>query len=236
MKRFYRDVNVVDGESAGWCVHLDGKPIRTPGRTVLCLPTRGLADAVAAEWSAQVDTVRPASMPLTQLSNVALDQCRVRREEIVAAVAAYGETDLLCYRADGPDELSLRQARLWQPLLDWAVETFDAPLIVTAGILHQPQPAGSVQALTRAVGELDDWQLAAVQDAVGPAGSLILALALVRGRVTGDELFTLSQLDESFQIERWGEDAEAAQRRSRLKSDMAATARFVALLARDGQS
>lgn len=229
MKRVYKQVSVeaVDG---GWEVRLDGRPVRTPARQPLHLPTRALADAVAAEWDAQADAVRPNTMPLTQLANVAVDRARDQHPQMVEAVAAYAGTDLLCYRADTPPALAERQRRDWQPLLDWCALRHDALLAPTVGIVHRPQSAEALAALRAAVEDLDPWRLAALQNAVGATGSLVIALALLDGRVTPAEAFALSQLDELFQAEQWGEDAEAARRRAGILADLEATGRFIAAI------
>lgn len=229
MKRVYKQVTVAEIDGA-WEVRLDGRPLRTPARQPLHLPTRALAEAVAAEWDAQADEIRPNDMPLTQLSNVAVDRTRDQRAEMMAAVAAYAGTDLLCYRADHPPALAERQKRDWQPLLDWCALRHDAALLPTVGIVHKPQSPQALAALRGAVEALDPWRLAALQNAVGAAGSLVIGLALLDGRLTPDEAFALAHLDELFQAEQWGEDAEAVRRRAAIKADFAATGRFIAAL------
>ncbi len=229
MKRVYKQVAVepVDG---GWEVRLDGRPVRTPARQPLHLPTRALADAVAAEWDAQADEIRPHMVPLTQLSNVAVDRARDQHPQMVQAVFAYAGTDLLCYRADHPPALAERQRQGWQPLLDWCALRYDALLVPTVGVVHRPQSEGALAALRAAVDALDPWRLAALQSAVGASGSLVIGLALLEGRVAPAEAFTLAQLDELFQAEQWGEDAEAAKRRAAILADLEATGRFIAAL------
>lgn len=233
MKRVYKQVSVEAAAGGGWEVRLDGRPLRTPARQPLHLPTRALAEAVAAEWDAQSDEIRPRSMPLTQLANVAIDRARDQHAQMVEAVAVYAGTDLLCYRADHPPALAERQRREWQPLLDWCALRYDATLAPTVGIVHRPQSEGALAALRAAVGDLDPWRLAALQNAVGTAGSLVIGLALLEGRVTPAEAYALSQLDELFQAEQWGEDAEAAARRASIRADLEATGRFLTALAAD---
>ena len=228
MKRFYRDATVAPGED-GYSVTLDGKPLRTPGKAELRVPSRGLAEAIAAEWRAQVSEVRPQNLPLTRLANTALDLVTPRRAQIVAEIANYAGTDLLCYRAEHPPELVARQARIWQPLLDWAAERY-APLTVTAGVLPCAQPVESLAAFTAAVEAFDAMRLAALHLATAACGSLVLALALAEMRLDPESAFAAAQLEESFEIERWGEDAEQTRRRAALQDDIALAARFVALL------
>jgi chaperone required for assembly of F1-ATPase len=229
MKRFYREVDVVPSDG-GFTIRLDGKPIRTPTKAPLEVPTRGLAEAIAGEWRLQDDTIRPQSMHLTQLANTALDRVAVLRDWVVDTVLAYADTDLVCHRADHPIELVRRQQESWQPVLDWLVRTYDAPLRVTCGILPVRQPDESLAALRAAVTGLDIHRLTALHHATGLLGSLVLGLALIAGRIDADEAFEASQLDETFQIERWGEDAEAAARRASIRREVEATSTFARLL------
>lgn len=227
MKRFYKDVAVVEADGEGYRVTLDGRPIRTPAKKPLTVPYRALAEAIADEWRAQGETVTPSTMPMTQLANTALDRIPAQREEIVGAVAAYAETDLLCYRAEEPAELAALQTAVWQPLLDWAALRYDAALIVTSGIIPARQPAGACRALRAAVEALDDLTLAAVQNATAACGSIVLALALLEGRIGAEDAFEASELERSFQIDRWGEDEEAALQRRALRQDILVTRQFL---------
>lgn len=229
MKRFYGEATA-RGEAGGHGIALDGKSLRSPAGKPFLLPSPTLAEAIAAEWQAQGEQVVPATMPLTQLAATAIDRIAGAEAETVAAVAGYGATDLLCYRAEGPRELVERQERLWQPLVDWARLHFDAPLIVAAGVVPRPQPAEALKAIEAAVAALDTFRLTALASATGAAGSVILGLALVERRLAAAEVYELSQLDESFQIEKWGEDAEAARRRADLKAEIEAAERFLVLL------
>lgn len=229
MKRFYKEAGVaaVDG---GYEVRLDGRSLRSPAKSPLILPTQPLADAIAAEWQEQGEQVQPDSMVLMQLAATAVDVVAVKRPDIVIGVAKYAETDLLCYRAEHPDILVERQNRHWQPLLDWATHRFDAPLHVATGLMPRPQPEDALHALFRAVDAYGPWHLSALQSATASCGSLIVALALMEGRLPAEEAFDVSQLDETFQIETWGEDAEATRRRAGLRRDIGAAGRFAALL------
>lgn len=229
MKRVFKKAEA-RRHDAGWGVALDGRPLRTPAKRELTVPSAALAAAIAAEWDAQQDDIRPDSMPLTRLAATAIDRTAERRAEIAAEVANYAGTDLVCYRAEHPPALAARQHAMWQPLLDWAAGRYDAGLAVTAGIVPQPQSATSLKVYAGVVGALDHFRLTALQAATGACGSLIIALALLEGRVDAAAAFAASQLDETFQIEAWGEDAEAAQRRVALAADISATARFLALL------
>jgi chaperone required for assembly of F1-ATPase len=229
MKRFYREAGIVPA-AHGFGIALDGKPVKTPAKRDLVVPTKALAAQLAAEWNTQAGEVRPALMPLTQLANTAVDRVMPQRALVVRQIADYAGTDLVCYRAGRPPELAARQQAVWQPLVDWAVLRYDAPLAITAGVIPVAQPPASLYAFAAAVGEHDDFALAALHLATAACGSLVIALALIEGRLDAEAAFAASQLDESFQIEAWGADPEQAQRRQGLAADIAAAARFLALL------
>ncbi len=228
-RRFYREVAVVRLPESH-VVRLDDRVLRSPAGKPFELPTAALAEAIAAEWRAQGDKILSASMPLMQLAATAIDRIAPAPAETVAAIAGYAETDLLCYRAEEPAALVERQQRLWQPILDWAGLYLDAPFVVATGVVHQPQPAAVPSAVRAALADLDPFRLAALAALTGAAGSVVLALAVHAGRIDAETAFPLSQLDESFQIERWGEDAEAARRRAALRAELLGAARFLALL------
>ena len=229
MRRVYKTV-AVTAEPGGHQVRLDGRPVRTPARQPLLVPTAPLAAAIAGEWDAQVEAVRPATMPMMQMAATAIDRVAPDPAAMADAIARFAETDLVCYRADDPPELVHRQHAVWQPLLDWAALTHDAALHVAHGIMPVAQPAPALAALRAAVGRLDPWRLSALSIATPASGSVVIALALACGRLDADAAWAASQLDETFQIERWGEDAEAADRRRGLHADFVATERFLRLL------
>jgi len=229
MKRVYKSVETRAVEG-GWGVALDGRPLRTPAKRDLRVPSERLAAAIAAEWDAQNPEISPETMPLTRLAATAIDRTAEKRAEIVAEIAAYAGTDLVCYRADHPPALAARQEATWQPLLDWAAGRYDAGLAVTAGVLPLAQSPTSLKAYAAAVAALDDFRLTALQSATAACGSLVIALALHEGRIDSEAAFAASQLDETFQIEAWGEDAEATQRRALLAADITAAAQFLELL------
>jgi chaperone required for assembly of F1-ATPase len=229
MKRFYTNITVTE-QRDGFGVALDGKELRSPARRALALPTWALAEAVAAEWAAQGEDIRPDTMKLMALVSTARDLVAENPAAVAAEIAKYAATDLLCYRAEYPASLVRRETLLWQPLLDWAARRFGARLRATAGIVPIDQPADSLAALRAVLDGLDPFTLAAIADLTACCGSLILALALWDGRLDAPGAYEAAQLDESFQNESWGEDAEAAVRQRRLKDDIAAGARFLALL------
>jgi chaperone required for assembly of F1-ATPase len=229
MKRVYREATTRQaGDGSG--IALDGRPMRTPAKHELVVPSAALAAAIAAEWDAQQDDIRPATMPLTRLAATAIDRTRTQRDLVIAETANYAGTDLVCYRAERPPELIARQQAEWQPLLDWAMLRYDASLAVTNGILPQPQSPAALKAFAAAVAAQDDFRLTALHAMTAACGSLVIALALLEGRLDAAAAFAVSQLDETFQIGAWGEDAEAAARRQGLVDDIAAAARFVELL------
>jgi chaperone required for assembly of F1-ATPase len=231
VKRLYTRVEtrpVHDG--GGWGVALDGKRVRTPGKNELRLPSAALAGAIAAEWEAQREEIRPATMPLFRLAATAIDRTAAQRDLVVAETAGYAGTDLLCYRADRPPALAARQHAVWQPLTDWAALRCDAALAVTTGIVPAAQPLAALRAFAAIVAAQDDFRLTALHTLTAACGSLVIALALLEGRLDAETAFAAAQLDEAFQIETWGEDAEAAARRHALAADIAAAARFIALL------
>jgi chaperone required for assembly of F1-ATPase len=229
MKRVYATASSVLTDD-GFGVMLDGKPLRTPARLPLVLPNRALADAIAVEWQAQGETIDPYSMPQMRLASIAIDLVARRRDEVLAELANFAGTDLVCYRAEHPAELIVRQHAIWQPLVDWATLRFDAPLVVTSGILPVPQPPATLRALSAALSLYEPMLLTPLHAATTAGGSLVIGLALLEGRLDAEAAFTAAQLDESFQIEKWGEDAEQAGRRAALHADIAAAAQFAGLV------
>jgi chaperone required for assembly of F1-ATPase len=229
MKRVYKQATARAAEG-GWGVALDGRPMRTPAKHELIVPSAALAEAIAAECDAQQDEIRPATMPLTRLAATAIDRTRTQRDLVAAEAANYAGTDLVCYRAEHPPTLIALQHAEWQPLIDWAMQRYDAALAVTSGVVPQPQSPAALKAFAAAVAAQDDFRLTALHAMTTACGSLVIALALIEGRLDTTAAFAVSQLDETFQIEAWGEDAEATARRRGLAEDIEAAARFVQLL------
>lgn len=221
VRRLYSAVSVSAGDG-GFAIALDARPLLTPGRRPLRVPTLALAEALAGEWREQGEMIRPDSMPLNQLANTAIDRVEPERPAIIEGLLGYGGSDLLCYRAGEPRELVERQDRLWQPVVDWAAAELGAELRLTTGVLPQPQPAAALARLRALVGSLDLWPLTALQSAVAATGSLLLGLALVKGKLDAAAVHQASQLDELYQAERWGEDDEAVARRDALAGQVAA--------------
>ena len=207
-KRFWTECAVVETDG-GCTVELDGRRVKTPAKAALILPTRVMAEAVAAEWDAQEKQVDPATMPFTRSANAAIDKVRVQHREVADMLAGYGDSDLLCYRATHPKELQDRQSGEWDLALDWAATALSARLVPVAGVLHQPQPDAALAELSRRVHALDAFQLAAFHDLVSLSGSLILGFAAAMDWRKSDEIWRISRLDEIWQTEQWGHDDEA---------------------------
>ncbi|SLN51658.1 ATP12 chaperone protein [Aquimixticola soesokkakensis] len=209
-KRFWKAATVQDAAD-GFTVFLDGRAVKTPAKAALIVPTRALAEAIAQEWDAQGETVDPNTMPVTRGANAALDKVAIQHAEVAQNLAAYGDSDLLCYRAAQPQELVMRQAEAWDPLLDWAHETFQARLHPRTGVMHQAQDSQALARLSARVHALTPFQMAGFHDLVALSGSLILGLAATEDARPIEVLWALSRLDEEYQIEQWGHDEEAAE-------------------------
>lgn len=233
MRRFWKAVEVAK-EADGWSVTLDGRPLRTPAKAPFLVPTEALARRVAAEWAAQGERVDPASMPFTRSANSAIDRVAPAHAEVASIVAAYAETDLLCYRATHPAELARRQAEAWDPLLDWAASALGTPLKATVGIVPVAQPSASLAALAEEVRRHDPFALAALHDLVALSGSLILGLAVAKGRLSPDRAWELSRLDEDWQEAQWGTDEDAAAVAAARRRDFLHAAAFLSLLGENG--
>jgi chaperone required for assembly of F1-ATPase len=225
-KRFYQDAAA---DPAG-VIALDGKPVRTPGKAPLALPSRALAKAVAQEWRAQGERVDPGTMPLTRLANSAIDGVAGREQAVIDDILAFAGSDLLCYRAHGPRKLAEAQSKHWDPVLAWAKEALGAPLVLAEGVMHVAQPDASLARLRRQIEGRGPFGLAALHVLTALSGSALLALAVALGRLTPEEAWAAAHVDEDFQIGQWGEDAEAKARREARWRDFAAAARMLKLL------
>jgi chaperone required for assembly of F1-ATPase len=210
-------------------VLLDGRPIKTPAKAKLVLPTQRLAEAVADEWRSQGANVIPSTMMLTKLANTAIDRAKTLRDDIAADLIGFGKNDLLCYRAIEPAELIEREQEAWDPLLDWAHDTFGARLKTTNGVGHIEQDPDAIAAFDRALRAQNGWSLTGLQTATTITGSLVLALAIAKGRLTPTEAFALSRIDEMFQAEKWGADPEAEKRARLHAAELDSAGRFMAL-------
>ena len=209
-KRFWKTVSV-RGDADGFAVLLDDRPVRTPAKRQLVVPTEVIADQIAREWEAQTERIDPGAMPWTRSANAAIDKVATNRGEVEAHLAAYAETDLLCYRAESPASLAERQALAWDPLLDWIAERYGVQVAVTAGIMPVDQDKSGLARLARSMSPMSDFQLTGFHDLVTLSGSFCLALAAAENRLPAAELWRISRIDEDWQIEEWGEDEEAAE-------------------------
>jgi chaperone required for assembly of F1-ATPase len=232
VKRFW-DTATVEGTEQGHRILLDGKPMRLPSGAVLLVGPPRLAKAIAEEWQAAGGSkggeMSFKDTPLTRLAGTARERIAPDPASTIDAIARYGETDLLCYRAETPPELVKRQHQQWQPWLDWVALTYDAPLRVTTGVGYVKQHRDSIAALRRAVAQLDTEALAALGIAVPALGSLVLGLALAAGELDAEAAYALGALDELFQAEQWGNDHEAVERRTSMLADVELAARYIDL-------
>lgn len=229
MKRFWKVAEVVEA-NGGFGIALDGRRVKTPARADLLVPTRPLAEAIAAEWNGCGDEVDPRAMPLTGLANAAIDRIAPDKENYAAGIASYGETDLVCYRAEGPEALVLWQAESWDVLLAWARRRYDVDFNCQTGIMHVPQPAETVRKLAHAVTALDAFQLAGLAPLVTIGGSLVAGLAVLEEMMPAEAAWEAVSLDDRWQLEQWGDDPEARAALDARRRDFLAAARFLELL------
>lgn len=229
MKRFWKDVGV-ECAGDGWSIRLDDRPVLTPARRNIVVPSREFAEGIAAEWRTQETVVSPLSMPLTRAAATCLDRVAPEFDTIAGNTAAYGGADLLCYRAPHPDGLRQRQNDAWNPMLEWAADALGVRLHVGAGIMHIAQSQETLDALHRLVRERTAWSLTGLTELVTLSGSLILALAVDHGRLTAAEAWHSSRVDEIWNVEAWGEDADEAALVARKQADFLHASRLLELL------
>jgi chaperone required for assembly of F1-ATPase len=229
-RRFWTAVSVRPADG-GFTIHLDERPLRTPAKRDLVLPSEALAEAVAAEWQTAGPEIAPERMPFTRAANSAIDRIAPNPGPVIDALAAYGDADLICYRATEPAALQQRQAELWDPWLDWSRHALGAPLVVVAGVMHHPQPAPSLAGLRAAMAPFNAFSLTGLHDLVTLSGSLVLGLAVARGALDAGEAWHLSRLDEIWQSEQWGVDAEAEAQAAQREEAFRRAARLVELAA-----
>ena len=229
MRRFWKNAVAVE-RSGGWGVELDGKPLRTPAREPLIVPTSALAEAIVEEWNLAEDEFDPRAMPLTGLANAAIDRVAPDKQAFAAGLARYAEGDLACYRAEGPPGLVDRQEASWDALLGWGRRRFDVDFLTTSGILHVDQPRATVERLAHAVGALDAFRLAGLSPLVTIGGSLVAALGVLEGALAVEQAWECVSIDERWQLEQWGSDSEAEAALENRRRDFFAAARFLELL------
>jgi chaperone required for assembly of F1-ATPase len=231
MKRFYKETATEAGEG-GFRVLLDGKPMRTPAKSILIVPTAALSEGIAAEWAGvpQSGEINAAHLPLTRLAATALDRVARRRDDVIGDTAKYAGSDLLCYRASTPDSLVKLQHETWQPLLDWAAERYGARFVVTEGMSFIEQPEEAKRLLKAAVSGHTDAALSALYNLTHTSGSVVIALAVAEGRLTAEGAFAAAQVEELYQIERWGDDPHAKKQREGVQKDLESCTTFLTLL------
>ncbi len=229
MKRFWKEVAVV-AEDGGWGIALDGRPVRTPQRAPLAVASAALAEAIAAEWRDVGETIDPAAMPMTGLTNAAIDLATPDLAAFAAPIAAYAESDLFCYRDARDAALQAEQAAAWNPLLAWAEARYGIEFILTQGVLPIDQPEATIATLQDAIFAQDAWRITALTPLVTIGGSLIAGLALLENAIEADALWDVVSLDDLYQERRWGADSEAQKARAAHKRDWDNAARFLTLL------
>jgi len=228
MKRFYKKAEAGPLED-GYTVLLDGRPIKTPAKAALLLPSDALAKAIAGEWDAQEETIDPPSMPFMQFAATAIDRVTTQRDAVIDEISAYGGTDLVCYRAAYPENLVKKQSEAWDPLLAWLKDHYDIVLTTTTGLSHVKQNDQTLSVFRKIIAGQSDLQLAALHMIVSLTGSLVVTLAVMNGHLDADQAFDISELDETHVIEEWGEDAEATLRRKNNKQSLKAAIQFLTL-------
>jgi chaperone required for assembly of F1-ATPase len=229
VRRFWKSAEVVRTEG-GYGIALDGRKVKTPARADLTVPTRALADAIAAEWNGSDDEIDPRAMPMTGLANAAIDRIAPDPASYAAGIASYGESDLTCYRAEGPEALVRRQAESWDALIVWARRRYDVDFVCQTGIMHAPQPKETIGKLSHAVMSLDAFQLAGLSPLVTIGGSLVAALAVLEEMMPAQAVWEAVSLDDRWQLEQWGDDPEARAMLDSRRLDFLAGARFLELL------
>ena len=229
MKRFYETVTVEKAEDY-FTVALDGRSMRTPGMNALSLTAEKLADSIASEWRQQDNTIKPNKMPFMSLAATAIDRVAPQKMDVVKSVVAYGETDLLCYRAFEPEELVARQNHKWQPLLDWAKQAIGAELHVTGGIMPLQQPLQSINAIRDKITHYNAFDLTGLHELTVISGSVIIGLAMMEGHIDVNEGVQAAQLDSLYQLERWGDDPELTLTLQNSRREMLDVFNFIALL------
>jgi chaperone required for assembly of F1-ATPase len=229
VKRFWKDVSV-EREGGGWGIRLEQRPIRTPARAPLIVPSEALANAIAAEWRAVADQVDPRAMPLTGLANAAIDRVLPDRQAFAIGLARYAEADLACYRAEGPGELLSRQEEEWSKLLAWGRRRYDVEFATTAGLMHVAQPRATVERLAHAVAALDAFRLAGLSPLITIGGSLLAGFAVMENAITAEAAWYAVSVDERWQLEQWGSDVEGEATLENRHRDFLAAARFLELL------
>ena len=227
MKRFYECAVAASIPKGGYTINLDGKPIKTPSKRTLIVPTRSLADVIATEWGKQGDTVQFRTLPLTKLANSAVDYVMTQRKSVICELVACGQIDLLCYRSPDSEELLARQEKSWQPLLDWAESCLGVALIITNGVVPIRQGNEQIARLREVLSEQKPFFLSGLLSATFATQSVVIALALGKSHITPFEAWSVGMLDEIYQTELWGDDLEKSKRLAELRFEIEAAGRFM---------
>ena len=229
MKRFWKSASAVKADG-GFAIEIDGRRVRTPARAELVVPAQALADAITVEWNECGESVDPRAMPLTGLANAAIDRVAADKGEFASGIARYAESDLTCYRAEGPETLVARQAESWDALLGWARRRYDVDFVTCSGVMHVAQPVETVRKLDHAVAALDAFHLAGLSPLVTIGGSLVAGLAVLEEMMPATEAWEAVSLDDRWQLEQWGADADAEAALDARRQDFLTAARFLELL------
>jgi chaperone required for assembly of F1-ATPase len=230
LRRFYKDASVA-GDAAPFSIRLDGRPLRTPLKAPLELPTRALAEAIAREWQDQAETIVPGSMPLTKIANTAIDRVETQRQRVIEDIVRFAGSDLVCYRASEPEALRERQAKAWDRVVAWASGALDANLVMASGVIFRDQPAEALSATRAQASAKSSFELAAIHNVTTLTGSAFLALMLAANAIPVEEAWGAAHIDEDWQNEQWGIDAEAQARRAAHRREFDAALKFLSLLA-----
>ena len=229
MKRFYKSASTHLSDEE-YEVHLDGKPVRTPNRNLLKFPTLALAEASAAEWNGQAEKLEITEMPMTALAYATCDRVAPDPEHFIQATAKFAETDLLCYRAAAPEALKKRQSSSWDPLLDWFKSHYGKHFVITDGIMPVEQPKETTSCVVEALRSLDNFRLTSAHSVADLTGSVVIALAMTNYAIDATDAFLAAHIDDQFQLQEWGEDAEAQLRLSYRKAELNEIYRFLTLV------
>lgn len=233
-KRFWKSAGAVEVDQ-GFSIELDGRPVKTPAKNALYVPSLELAKAIAEEWDAQDKTVLPDTMPLTRLANSTVDKVSTQHAEVANLLAEYGASDLICYRATGPDELIARQSDAWDGFLDWAKRELDIDLVVQTGVMPVDQPEPSVMRIKELTHQFDAFALTAFHELVSLSGSWVIGMFAMRESVDIETLWNAAVVDDLFQAEKWGDDDEALEMRAQKSHSFNCANRF-SQLCRGGNS
>jgi chaperone required for assembly of F1-ATPase len=228
-KRFYKDVTV-GGEDGAWAILLDGRPVKTPAKHALTVPTKPLAEAIAGEWRAQGERINPHLMPLSKLAITAIDGVAKHTADVAADIVKFAGSDMICYRAEAPEALTVLQGSAWDPILAWARSELGARFNLAVGVMPVHQSPAALEKVAEAVARFTAMALTALHVMTTLTGSALLALAHASGRISAEEAWLKAHVDEDWQISQWGVDVEAAQRRAARQAEMMAASRFLDLL------